>query len=108
MVLSEYLNINRGVPQGTVLGPVLFFIMVNDIKSVDSINQLIKFADDRTLGIPGKVDGDISRIEVDNINVRSEKSRMFLNMKKTWEMVVRGNVSRPPPDPIPTIERKPG
>ena len=27
-------------------------------------------------------------------------------MKRTWEMVVRGNVFRPLPDPIPTIERK--
>ena len=31
-IVSEYLNINRGVPQGTVLGPVLFPIMyVNQI-----------------------------------------------------------------------------
>ena len=35
-----------------------------------------------------------------------KRDRMPLNMKKTCEMVVRGNVSRPLPDPIPTIERK--
>ena len=33
--------------------------------------------------------------------------KMPLNMKKIWEMDVRGNVPRPLPDPIPTaIERK--
>ena len=35
----------------------------------------------------------------------SKKNRMPLNMKKTWEIVVRGNISRPLADPIPTIER---
>ena len=59
-----------------------------------------------TGGIPGKEAGDTSRVEVDSINVWSEKNRMPLNMKKTWEIVVRGNVSRPLPDSISTIERK--
>ena len=32
--VTEFASINRGVLQGTVLGPILFSIMVNDIRPV--------------------------------------------------------------------------
>ena len=45
-VTTEFLEINRGVPWVTVLEPVMFTIMVNDIKAVNLSNDLSKFADD--------------------------------------------------------------
>ena len=45
--ITEYANINRGVPQGTVIGPFLFSLMVEDIKPKQpETNKLIKFAND--------------------------------------------------------------
>ena len=40
------------VPQGTLLGPVLFSVMMNEIQAVHSdISILAKFADDLTLDV---------------------------------------------------------
>ena len=65
---TEYVDITRGVPQGTVLGPFLFSLMVNDKKSIDGDNNLlVKFADDITVSAPVKNGNDTALTEVTNI-----------------------------------------
>ncbi|CAB4027376.1 Hypothetical predicted protein [Paramuricea clavata] len=105
-ITTEFLKINRGVPQGTVLGPILFSIMVNDIKPVNPINELCKFADDITIEAPGYDEDDTSAEEVENMKLWSDENRMVLNMNKTYEMIVRGRTSIPLPSCIPSIKRK--
>ena len=42
--VTEFVSINKGVLQGTVLGPILFSIMVNDIRPVYlERNLLLKY-----------------------------------------------------------------
>ena len=43
---SNILNINTGVPQGSILGPLLFIIYTNDIVHVSKYFESILYADD--------------------------------------------------------------
>ena len=80
--------------------------MVDDIKTANPKNELVKFADDLTLEVPGNVSGDTSQMEFGNVQAWSKENRMPLNIKKTYEMIIHGITPVTLPDPIPTVERK--
>lgn len=56
---SEPKTITHGVPQGSILGPKLFSIFVNDLPESITSGELLMFADDTTIFTIGNNIDDI-------------------------------------------------
>lgn len=51
---SNFLLVNSGVPQGSILGPFLFLIYINDFEKATNYFSLRLFDDDTSLTATGK------------------------------------------------------
>ena len=81
--LSSWTDILSGIPQGSVLGPILFVIFINDLPDVVS-STAIMFADDTKLfrEIRTMEDNDILQQDLDNLVEWSNKWQLGFNETK--------------------------
>ena len=101
-MVPAFVVIERGVPQGTVIGPIPFSLMVNDIAAVSPTNNfLVKYADNITICVPVRKSTDTAATEVENMKKWVHMNKMSLNFTKTWEMCMHGKTTKLSPPELP-------
>ena len=96
---SSTAAINAGVPQGSILGPTLFLVFINDLSHIVS-SQISMFADDTTISaiIPSvKARNCVSKVicnDLENVQIWAEKWLVKFNAKKTQLMTISRKSNR--------------
>ena len=88
-VYSDWNSVISGVPQGSVLGPLLFLIFINDLDE-DILSRLKKFADDTKLyrEINSNKDCESLQNDIDKLEGWSVEWKMLFNVDKCSVMHV--------------------
>ena len=83
---SKELQVTCGVPQGSVLGPLLFLVYINDFPTVSKILTFYLFADDTNIYYESSNTFDLQRkinIELKKVKKWLDANKLALNIEKT-------------------------
>ena len=84
---SSLNGISIGVPQGSILGPLLFILYINDLPNVCNLSSCLLYADDTALFFESNSRFDLQRRveeELPSICKWFQANKLTLNTKKTF------------------------
>ena len=87
---SSHNIIKYGVPQGSILGPLLFVIYINDIPSICLLSKFILYADDANIIISAPTIEEVhirTQKLIDNLIKWVDSNGLALNIEKTKFMI---------------------
>lgn len=89
--LSNASKISCGVPQGSIIGPLLFLVYINDLPNCLCNASAKLFADDTNISVSARSLGELEpeiNSELRNLNCWLKTNKLSLNIAKTEFMVI--------------------
>ena len=78
------------MPQDSILGPLLFICVMNDIRNLSDVLYTILYADDTCVLLNGKRYTDLIALlnsELEKLSLRLRSNKLSLNVQKTYYMI---------------------